>query len=217
MIKVSNLTKVYKAQGLRHDVLKGISFEVPAGRRLALFGGNGAGKSTLIRLLAKIELPTTGTVTHGMSVSWPLAFSGTFQGSLSGVDNIKFISRIYAVDYVELKEFVEDFAQLGKFLYQPVRTYSAGMRARLAFGLSIAIEFDCYLIDEVLMVGDKSFHKKCHDHLFARKSGRSMIMASHNTTFVGKTCDSGLVLNRGHAEYFEDVGDAIEAYNRLHA
>lgn len=214
MLRARNLTKVYRTQGLVHKALNDVSFEVPRGVRLGIFGGNGAGKSTLIRLLGKVELPTSGSVSQQMSVSWPLAFGGSFQGSLTGIDNIKFLSRIYEVDYQQMRAFVEDFAELGSFLEQPVKTYSAGMRARLAFALSIAIDFDCYLVDEVFVVGDRRFHLKCHQHLFSRKSGRGLIMASHNAAFMTRICDAGLVLRDGRAEYFDNVLHAARAYKR---
>lgn len=215
MLQAKNLTKIYKTQGLVHRVLDDVSFEIPRGARLAIFGGNGAGKSTLIRLLGKIELPTSGTVTHGMSVSWPLAFAGSFQGSLTGVDNVKFLARIYEMDFDAMLAFVEEFAELGKFLSQPVKTYSAGMRARLAFALSIAIKFDCYLVDEVFLVGDRRFHQKCRQHLFNRSSGRAMIVASHNAAFVSRFCDVGLVLRKGKAESYDNVLHAARAYKQL--
>jgi len=213
MIRAEGLVKVYPGHGVPHLVLDNVNVQVPRGRKLALLGRNGAGKSTLIRMLSKIEMPTSGTVVHEMSVSWPLGFGGTFQGSLTGIDNMKFISRIYRADYKKLSRFVDDFAELGKFLYQPVKTYSTGMRARLAFGLSIAIEFDCYLIDEVFLVGDQRFHARCQEHLFDRRSDRSLIIASHDAAFVEATCDCALVLSGGKAHYFDDVRQALAAYH----
>ena len=128
---------------------------------MALLGRNGAGKSTLIKLIGGVELPTAGKITRQMSVSWPLGFAGGFQGSLTGYDNARFIARIYNRSYKDLKVFVEYFTEMGRQLKMPVKTYSSGMRARLAFALSLAIEFDCYLIDEILLVGDQNFQRKC--------------------------------------------------------
>lgn len=215
MIRASALSKTYVSHGRPHRVLDGVSFNVPRGFKLGLLGRNGAGKSTLIRLISKIELPTSGRVEHGMSVSWPLGFSGTFQGSLTGIDNIKFIARIYRAEYRRLRAFVEDFAELGRFLYEPVKTYSSGMRARLAFALSIAIEFDCYLIDEVIMVGDLRFHQRCREHLFDRRADRALVLASHDASMIRDVCDAALVLVDGRAHWHDDVDAAIRLYQSL--
>jgi capsular polysaccharide transport system ATP-binding protein len=215
MIRAENIHKVYTGQGGRHTVLHNTSFTVPRGFRLGLLGRNGAGKSTLIRLISKIEQPTGGRVTHEMSVSWPLGFSGTFQGSLTGIDNMRFIARIYRTDYGKLREFVEEFAELGSFLYEPVKTYSSGMRARLAFALSIAIDFDCYLVDEVMLVGDERFHERSRGHLFSPASGRALVIASHDASFIEKTCNGALVISNGRTRYFDDVAKAIAIYQAL--
>jgi capsular polysaccharide transport system ATP-binding protein len=215
MIRATGLRKVYPGHERAHVVLDDVSFTVPRGFRLGLLGRNGAGKSTLIRLISKIELPTSGKVEHGMSVSWPLGFTGSFQGSLTGIDNAKFIARIYRADYRRLRAFIDDFAELGDFLYEPVKTYSSGMRARLAFALSIAIEFDCYLIDEVLLVGDQRFHMRCREHLFDRRADRALVIASHDALFVRDVCDAALVLVNGKAYWYDDIEAAIQLYQTL--
>lgn len=215
MIRVNNLQKIYPGHGRAHVIFNDVSFTVPRGFRLGLLGRNGAGKSTLIRLIGKIELPTRGTVEHSMSVSWPLGFTGSFQGSLTGIDNAKFISRIYRTEFSRLRAFVEEFSELGDFLYEPVKTYSSGMRARLAFALSIAIEFDCYLIDEVLLVGDQRFHARCREHLFDRRVDRAMVIASHDASFISSVCDAALVLVNGKAYWYDDVAAAVEVYQSL--
>ncbi|MGH8460794.1 MAG: ABC transporter ATP-binding protein [Stenotrophobium sp.] len=215
MIRVNGLQKIYPGHERAHVIFNDVSFTVPRGFRLGLLGRNGSGKSTLIRLIGKIELPTRGTVEHGMSVSWPLGFTGSFQGSLTGIDNAKFIARIYRTEFSRLRAFVEDFAELGDFLYEPVKTYSSGMRARLAFALSIAIEFDCYLIDEVLLVGDQRFHARCREHLFDRRVDRAMVIASHDASFISSVCDAALVLVNGKAQWYDDVAAAVEIYQAL--
>ncbi|MDB5972040.1 MAG: ATP-binding protein [Hydrocarboniphaga sp.] len=215
MISVQHLRKVYPGRNGGHVALADVSLDVPRGFKLGLLGHNGAGKSTLIRLIGKVELPTSGVVEHGMSVSWPLGFAGSFQGSLSGIDNMKFIARIYRTDYPRLRRFVEDFSELGRFLYEPVKTYSTGMRARLAFALSIAVEFDCYLIDEIVMVGDSRFHARCNEHLFDRRADRALVLASHDTSFIGRVCDGALLLSGGYARYYDDVQQAILDYQAL--
>jgi capsular polysaccharide transport system ATP-binding protein len=215
VIQVSGLTKVYSHQGRDRVVIDDASFTIPRGCRLALMGRNGAGKSTLIRLLGKVEMPTRGKIVHNMSVSWPLGFTGSFQGSLSGLDNAKFIARIYRTDYERLLAFVREFSELGDFLYAPVKTYSSGMRARLAFALSIAVEFDCYLIDEVVLVGDQRFHARCHEHLFDKRADRALIVASHNIAWLASFCDAAILLNKGKAWWFDDVAMAAWWYAAL--
>lgn len=215
MIRVENVHKTYPSQHGERVVLQDVNLTVPPGFRLAVLGRNGAGKSTLIRLISKIEQPTRGTVTHSMSVSWPLGFSGTFQGSLTGIDNIKFIARIYRADYAQLRAAVETFSELGRLLYEPVKTYSAGMKARLAFALSVAIDFDCYLIDEIIMVGDERFQARCREQLFDRSNGRAMVLASHNASFVEDLCDGALVISRGRTCFYDDISYAVKIYKSL--
>lgn len=215
MIICENLTKVYPLGGGRKTVFRGVNLKVAKGEHVALLGRNGAGKTTLIKLIGGVELPTAGKITRRMSVSWPLGFAGGFQGSLTGYDNARFIARIYDREYRELKDYVEDFTELGKQLKAPVKTYSSGMRARLAFALSIAIEFDCYLIDEIIMVGDQGFHRKCHEELFEKRADRSLIMASHSTEIVREVCDRAIVLEDGSSHLYSDVGEAIDVYRSL--
>ena len=159
MIICEDIAKSYAHGGRRKQVLSNVNLVIEPGDRVALLGRNGAGKSTLIKLIGGVEMPTAGRVIRHMSVSWPLGFAGGFQGSLTGYDNSRFIARIYQRDHAEIRQFVEDFTELGKQLRMPVKTYSSGMRARLAFALSLAIEFDCYLIDEIILVGDQNFQR----------------------------------------------------------
>jgi capsular polysaccharide transport system ATP-binding protein len=182
---------------------------------VALLGRNGAGKSTLIKQIGGVEMPDSGRVIRNMTNSWPIGFNGGFQGSLTGYDNARFIARIYGRAYAEMREFVEDFTELGGSLKMPVKTYSSGMRARLAFALSLAIEFDCYLIDEVILVGDQNFQRKCHVELFEKRADRAMIIASHDMHTIGETCNRALLLKDGEATNYDEVGLAVEAYNAL--
>lgn len=215
MILCQNLAKVYPLGSGHKVVFRGVNLQVERGERVALLGRNGAGKTTLIKLIGGVEIPTEGRVVRHMTVSWPLGFSGAFQGSLTGYDNARFIARIYGRKYSEMKGFVEDFTELGRQLKAPVKTYSSGMRARLAFALSIAIEFDCYLVDEVIMVGDENFHRKCHEELFEKRQDRSLIMASHSTEIVRGVCDRAVVIDNGRSRLFSEVGEAIEVYKAL--
>lgn len=198
-------------------VFSNLSFDLGRSGRLAILGRNGQGKSTLIRLLGGIQGATSGSVRWNMSRSWPIGFGGGFQGSLSGLDNIKFISRIYNRDYREAYDRVESFAELGRALALPVKHYSSGMRARLAFGLSLAIEFDCYLIDELVAVGDARFAEKCHTELFEKRADRAFMLASHNVPLVAEHCDRALLIEGGRAKVFEEIEEALEIYRWLRA
>ncbi len=215
VIEAIDVTKSYPVKGGTRRVLDGISFTVRPGEKLAVLGRNGAGKSTLVRLIAGIESPTSGRILRSMSLSWPIALSGGFGGSMTGNDCIRFIARIHHRDFFEIHGFVETFAELGKYLRMPIRTYSSGMRARLAFGLSLAIDFDCYLIDEVLSVGDNRFQQKSFEELFVKRSNRAMIIVSHNLELIGNFCSSALVLKAGRGRVFTDLKLALDIYGTL--
>lgn len=215
MISCVNLRKSYRAGHAQKQVLKGIDFAIAPGDRVGLLGRNGAGKSTLIKLIGGVELPTSGKVDRGMTCSWPLCFHGGFQGSLTGYDNARFIARIYGEDYSKMRQFVEDFTELGRQLRMPVKTYSSGMRARLAFALSLAIEFDCYLIDEVIMVGDANFQAKCHHELFEKRADRAILLASHSTDSIREFCKRAVVLENGRLTEYENIEEGLSAYHAL--
>jgi capsular polysaccharide transport system ATP-binding protein len=215
MIICRNICKTYTHGASRKQVLNDVNLVVTRGERIALLGRNGAGKSTLIKLIGGVEMPTSGKISRHMSISWPLGFAGGFQGSLTGYDNARFIARIYQRDYTAVRGFVEEFTELGRQLRMPVKTYSSGMRARLAFALSLAIEFDCYLIDEIILVGDQNFHRKCHYELFERRQDRTMILASHSTELVRQFCNRAVVIHKGRAAEYSDVNLAVDRYAEL--
>jgi capsular polysaccharide transport system ATP-binding protein len=212
MIQLENITKTYSTRQGPHIVLDGVNLQVGKGVKVGIMGRNGSGKSTLIRLISGAELPTSGRVRRGISVSWPLAFSGAFQGSLTGLDNLRFVCRIYGVNYESVVPFVEDFTELGMYLREPVLHYSGGMRARLAFALSMAIEFDCFLIDEIIVVGDSRFHEKCRIELFEKRKDRALILVSHNVSMIKAHCESASVLHDGKLHSFGRVDDAYAYY-----
>jgi capsular polysaccharide transport system ATP-binding protein len=168
-------------------------------------------------MLGGVLPETEGRIRWRMSSSWPIGFGGGFQGSLTGLDNIKFLARIYNRDYADTKERVDNFAELGSSLKLPVKHYSSGMRARLAFGLSLAIEFDCYLIDELVAVGDARFQQKCQEELFQHRADRSFMMASHDTHLVASHCTRALIIESGKAKMFEDIEEAVDVYTWLRA
>ena len=213
MILLQDVCKTYPTRFGRRRVLDRIDLTLERGCNIGIIGRNGAGKSTLIRLISGAEQPTSGRIWRGMKVSWPLAFGGAFQPNLTGLDNLKFICRVYGVDYRPLLPFVEDFTELGIYLREPVSHYSAGMMTRLAFALSMAIEFDCFLIDEVLVVGDARFHDRCHIELFHKRKDRAFILVTHNADSIKMYCERACVLHQGRLVPFETVDEAYEFYN----
>jgi capsular polysaccharide transport system ATP-binding protein len=215
MLSVRGLSKTYPSPSGVRVLFEDLSFDLPRGGRLAVLGRNGQGKSTLIKILGGALWPSTGRINWDMEGSWPMAFTGAFQGGLTGLDNIRFISRIYRRPVDEIIANTEGFAQLGDALFMPVKHYSTGMRARLAFGLSLAIEFDCYLIDEVISVGDVLFQKKCQSELFDVRADRAFIMATHDMDLARRTCDRALIIEGGRAKMFDDIEQAIEVYSAL--
>jgi capsular polysaccharide transport system ATP-binding protein len=212
MIVIKDVSKIYDTRNGPRVVLQNINLELAAGEKIGILGKNGAGKSTLIRIIGGAELPTSGLIHRGLSISWPLAFGGAFQGSLTGVDNLKFICRIYGADIATVMPFVLEFSELGAYLREPVKKYSFGMRARLAFAISMAIEFDCFLIDEVVAVGDSRFHEKCYNELFVKRKDRSMIIVSHDASYIRQHCDRAAVLSKGHLHQFHEIDDAFAFY-----
>ncbi len=214
-IALRNIVKEYHtAIGVRR-VLNDISFDIGAGEKIGILGKNGAGKSTLIKIIGGVEPPTEGTVERGLFLSWPIAFAGGFEATMSGLDNVRFISRLYDVPIQDAVEFVDDFAELGRKLYLPVKTYSTGMRLRLAFALTLVIDFECFLIDEVMAVGDARFQRKCYDALFVKRRHCAMILISHDTETIRTYCDKALVLKNGRGKVLEDIGAAIDIYSTL--
>lgn len=215
MIQLDNVFKFYKNSGYIKIVLDHVSATFLSGRSYALLGVNGAGKSTTMRLIAGTELPNSGKIRRSVRVSWPLGFSGGFHASMTGRENVKFVARAYGEDVRRVLNFVEDFAELGDYIDVPFKTYSSGMMARLAFGLSMAIEFECYLIDEITAVGDARFQARCRAVFDQRRANADLIMISHSMETVKSYCSQGAVLVDGQILMFDTVDKAIEAYNRL--
>ena len=213
MICVTDLVKRYHTRGGAVTVLDHINLRIDRGEKVGILGRNGSGKSTLIRLLSGADHPTSGTISRSMSVSWPLAFSGGFQGSLTGLDNLKFICRVYGVTIEDKIPFVLDFSELGKYFYEPIKSYSSGMRARLAFAISMVIEFDCFLIDEIVAVGDSRFHEKCRTELFEKRKDRSLIIVSHDIHNIKEHCNRACVIKQGKLYEFPDIDMAYDFYN----
>lgn len=212
MITLSKVSKYYPAKGGVNTVLKDVDYVFKNGINTGLIGPNGAGKSTLMRLISGAELPNSGIIDRQSSVSWPLGFAGGVHGSLSGRENTAFVARIYDRDFPALLDFVQDFAELGKLIDEEVRHYSSGMKARLAFGLSMAVQFDFYLIDEIIAVGDASFKRKCREVLDERMDSASVIFVSHSRALLNEFCDAGCVLSKNKLLHFDYLDDAFDYY-----
>ncbi|HEU5076603.1 MAG TPA: ABC transporter ATP-binding protein [Polyangiaceae bacterium] len=212
MISLDRVTKAYPInKGLRL-VLNDVSLDFPPYTNVGVVGNNGAGKSTLLRIIAGVEAPDQGRVTRHGRVSWPIGFAGGFNGSLSGEENCRFVARIYGESVDDVVGFSKDFAELGDYFEMPVKTYSSGMRARLAFGLSMAIDFDVYLVDEVTAVGDASFQKKCRRTFESRRGRSSVIIVSHSPKTIREYCDTCAVLQDGRAVLCKSVDEAERIY-----
>lgn len=217
MLELVDVCKRYPINHGRGErvILDHVNLRVERGEKWGILGRNGAGKSTMIRIISGSDRPHSGRVVKNMSVSWPLAFGDAFQGSLTGRDNARLISRIYGVDFQNTLNEIESFAELGSYLNEPVKTYSSGMRARLAFAISMAIEFDCFLIDEGMSVGDHRFARKCDVELFEKRGDRAMIIVAHQTDLIRDHCDHAAVLEGGKLHIFDHADAAINAYQNL--
>jgi len=215
MLELSNVHKFYRVKRLKKVVLREVSFNFRAGCSYGILGINGAGKSTLMRILAGTELPNRGRIRRTARVSWPMGFAGGLHPNMTGRDNLSFIARAYGESVREVTDFVEEFAEIGPYMDAAVKTYSSGMVQRVAFGLSMAISFECYLIDEVMAVGDARFQARCRYEFEKRKKNSDLIMVSHSMDSIKTYCDQALVLAGGELHHFANVDDAIETYRRL--
>ena len=209
MIRLDHLTKVFTLRGRRKVVADDICIDFPTGASIGLLGRNGAGKSTLMQMIGGNMDPTSGQILSTGTISYPVGFSGSFHGELTGAQNTRFVARIYGIDTESLVEFVEDFAELGPHFQLPFRTYSSGMKSRLSFGVSMGIPFDTYLIDEVTSVGDAAFRAKSSAVFLERMSKSGALFVSHSPEVVKRLCDMGAVLENGKLTLYEDVNEAI--------
>lgn len=213
MIRLENVTKTFVLNGSRKTVARNITIDFPTGVAVGLLGRNGAGKTTLLRMIAGNMDPTSGRILSNGTISYPVGFAGSFNPDLTGAQNARFVARIYGIDTEALLDFVEDFADLGPHFYLPFRTYSSGMRSRLSFGVSMAIPFDTYLVDEVTSVGDAAFRHKSRDVFHARMQNASALFISHSYASVRELCSMGAVLEHGKLTLFDDVEEAIAQHD----
>lgn len=214
MIGIENLHKSFKAAGTCKIVANNINATFPTGVSVGLLGRNGAGKSTLMEMIGGTVKPDLGKIDVTGTVSWPVGFAGSFHADMTGAQNTRFIARVYGVDTEELLDFVQDFSELGPHFHIPVRHYSSGMKSRLAFGTSIGIPFDTYLVDEVTSVGDANFRRKSRRYFMDRMSKAGAIVVTHEMAQIRKLCQAGAVLENGALTYYTDVEEAIDHHHR---
>ena len=213
MIVLDGVSKSFRTESGYRVVLDDVSIALPTDRHIGVLGRNGAGKSTLLRLISGAEAPDSGRIyKHDVSVSWPLGFTGGFHNALTARENLRFVSRIYGADIYEVAAFVEEFSELGEYFDMPISTLSSGMRARLAFGLSLAMRFDFYLIDELVSVGDYWFRAKAQQEFDRIRAEAGLLLVSHSPATIRNFCDTGLVLRRGKLIIFDALEDAIDYY-----
>lgn len=212
MIRLIDVSKTFHTDGVQKTVARNVTVTFPGGRSVALIGRNGAGKSSLLKIIAGTMRPGAGRVDVTGTVSWPVGFAGSFHGDLSGLQNTRFVARIYGVDTDGLVDFVRDVSELDDHFFLPFRTYSQGMRARLAFAMSMGIDFDTYLIDEITSVGDESFRERSEAMLRARLERRGAIVVSHSAPMLRRMCDAAVVIENGEATWCDTVGEGL----RLH-
>ncbi|TVT30868.1 ABC transporter ATP-binding protein [Marinobacter vinifirmus] len=216
MIEVRNLYKRYHGPFGGDWVLKDLNFTIPDNTSVGILGRNGAGKSTLLRIIGGMDSPDKGQVISDSRISWPIGLGGGFQGSMTGRQNVKFVARIQGAGnrLPEIIQAVQEFAEIGKAFDQPVKTYSSGMRSRLAFGLSLAFNFDVYLSDEATAVGDAAFKEKAKKAFQERVGKASIIMVSHQVGMLKDLCQAGVWINNGTAIWFDNINDAINSYHK---
>ena len=213
MIKLVNLTKGYRTPSGRKMILENANVTFPSNRAVGLMGRNGAGKTTLMNMVGGIVKPDSGTIERSGTISWPVGFAGSFNRDMTGAQNTRFIARVYGVDTEELAAYVQDFAELGGHFDAPVRSYSSGMKSRLAFGVSMGIPFDTYLVDEVTSVGDAAFKRKSRLTFVKRMQTSGALFVSHSTRQLRKFCNAGAVLENGMLRYYDDVEEAIAVHH----
>lgn len=215
MIQFDGISKGFWVRGHWTPVIDDLTATLPTGKSLALLGGNGAGKSTLMSLIAGTLRPDTGEIWSDGSISWPIGLGGSFHRDMTGEQNVRFLARVYGVDTDELIDFVRDFAEIGRHFHMPIRTYSAGMKSRLNFGVSMGIPFDTYLVDEVTSVGDTRFRRKSRTVFVDRMKTASAILVSHNLEELREFCDAAIILHRGQLRYYDDLAAAIDHHVEL--
>ena len=215
MIRLINISKRYRTAAGTKVVLDNVSVTFPQGKSVGILGLNGAGKSTLIRLIGDAEPPDSGTIHRSSRISWPLGYTGGFQGNLTARENARFVARIYGEEPRYIEAFTQEFSELGEYFDVPLRSYSAGMRSRFAFSVSLACNFDYYLVDEALETGDARYKEKFRLAFEERRATASVILVSHNEQTIRRNCDMAAILHEGRLDLYENLKDALQYYSYL--
>ncbi|MDO6683334.1 MULTISPECIES: ABC transporter ATP-binding protein [unclassified Oceanobacter] len=215
MIRLENISKWYPTKSGRHYIFKNIDFQIPMDKNIGVLGRNGAGKSTFIRMLGGSEYPSSGNIISDLRISWPLGLQGGIQGSMTGRENARFVARIHGIkNTCQMEAKVEEFAEIGSYFDEPMKSYSSGMRSRVLLGITIALDFDfdVLLIDEITAVGDAKFKNKAATLLKKRFASTRIVMVNHSISQLKNFCSAGLVIHNGGLKYFENIDDAISYY-----
>lgn len=218
MIQVERLTKSYRLNGRRHFVFRDLSFEIPDKTNLGILGVNGSGKSTLLRILGGIDYPDSGKIQTPCTFSWPLGLSGGFIHHISARENCKMICRIYSLEISKIPKTlaqIKTMSGIGDYFEDPMKTYSSGMKSRVSFALSMAFDFDYFLLDEITAVGDKLFRKTALEALATKREHSKVLMVSHQMHTLREFCDSGILINNGKIRFFPEIDEAISAYDKI--
>lgn len=205
-----------------HDIVRAadnLSFEIKRGDAVALFGDNGAGKSTALKMITGVCHPTSGIIEVHGRVSALLELSAGFDNKLTGRENIAMRSQIWGLskeEAAELEPEIVEFAEIGKYIDQPMRTYSSGMRARLGFAFASSISPDILIVDEALSVGDRKFSQKCRDRVsnIIARDGTTVLLVTHSVGQARQFCQRGIVLEHGKSIYNGDIEEAIAVYEK---
>lgn len=236
VISFKDVTKVYKLYKNDKQRFKGIfsrrvkykgkkaidnlSFDIKKGEAVALFGKNGAGKSTILKMITGVTYPTKGEIFVKGRVSALLELTAGFDPEFTGIENIYLKGQLMGLKTPEIESLVPEiieFADIGDYIEQPVRTYSSGMKARLGFAINVNIEPEILIVDEALSVGDKAFRAKCTDKIQELLNDKSVtfLFVTHATEVAKEFCSRGIVLKNGKMLFDSNVRDAVEYYNKM--
>ena len=214
-IKMKELSSFRKKEPLKFWALRGISFRVEAGESIGIIGVNGSGKSTLSNIIAGIIPPTTGQVKVNGEVSI-ISISSGLKNALTGLENIKLKLLMSGYTDTQIEDLIEDiilFSELGEQIYQPIKSYSSGMRSRLGFSIMVHMNPDIMIVDEALAVGDATFKQKCEAKIAAfKKQGKTFVLVSHNLREIERLCEKAVWIHRGELRQFGESKKVVDDF-----